>query len=114
MVFGCSGLVPRFREGPARKSEVMRTRAATEGTAVWLRMNRVLGFSVMKFAVGPFSRWEKGQTTTSSVGAALRGRPGSHHQRFAKCGHKSIGCPAPESSPYENLRHDSRFLDNHV
>ena len=38
---------------------VMRTRAAAEGTAVRLRMNRVLGFSVMKFAVGPFSRWEK-------------------------------------------------------
>ena len=55
------------------KSLVMRTRAATEGrpytgsgvgaglraTAVRLWMNRVLGFSVMKFAVGPFSRWEK-------------------------------------------------------
>ena len=33
--------------------------AALCGTAVRLRMNRVLGFSVMKFAVGPFSRWEK-------------------------------------------------------
>ena len=44
---------------PIGKSLVMRTRAAAEGTAVRLRMNRVLGFSVMKFAVGPFSRWEK-------------------------------------------------------
>ena len=41
------------------KSLVMRTRAATEGTAVRLRMNGGLGFSVLRFAFGPFSRWEK-------------------------------------------------------